>query len=119
MPASVYKVAGTARPAISTSKGPGALSLAEKTDLLKAIGLPGPGTVYVTLSPSRPEVTNHAGARVRAPARYWTAGRATPRGECGILTQRQRTLLSCSIKRERESSDLESGSSLRPQAVDT
>ena len=60
MPTSVYKVAGTARPAISTSKGPGALSLAEKTDLLKAIGLPGPGTVYVTLSPSRPLAANHA-----------------------------------------------------------
>ena len=67
MPTSVYKVAGTARPAISTSKGPGALSLAEKTDLLKAIGLPGPGTVYVTLSPSRPEVTNHAALAFERP----------------------------------------------------
>ena len=67
MPTSVYKVVGTARPAISTSKGPGALSLAEKTNLLKAIGLPGPGTVYVTLSPSRPGVTNHAALAFERP----------------------------------------------------
>ena len=60
LPTSVLQVSGTLRPPISTRKGPGPLSLAEKINLLKSIGLPGPGTVYVTLSPSRALAANHA-----------------------------------------------------------
>ena len=60
LPTSVYQVSGTTRPPISTRTGPGPLSLAAKTNLLKIMGLPGPGTVYVTLSPSRPLAANHA-----------------------------------------------------------
>ena len=50
LPTSVLQVSGTLRPPISTRKRPGPLSLAEKINLLKSIGLPGPGTVYVTLN---------------------------------------------------------------------
>ena len=60
LPTSVLQVSGTLRPPISTRKRPGPLSLAEKINLLKSIGLPGPGTVYVTLSPSRALAANHA-----------------------------------------------------------
>ena len=60
VPTSVLKVSGTSRPPIALKTGPAALSVAEKTNLLKSIGLPGPGTIYVTLSPSRTVSANRA-----------------------------------------------------------
>ena len=67
VPASVYQVAGTARPTVPSGRRPNTLSLAEKTTLLKSMGLPGPGTVYVTLSPSRPGVASHAALAFERP----------------------------------------------------
>ena len=58
---------GHRAPNHSLRKRPNTLSLVEKTTLLKSMGLPGPGTVYVTLSPSRPEVANRAALAFERP----------------------------------------------------
>jgi hypothetical protein len=61
VPPSIYKVSGGVRPTtVPAGKRPGVLTLAEKTTLLKGMGLPGPGTIFATLSPSRPGVPNRA-----------------------------------------------------------
>ena len=54
----VYRGRGTTRPPAPAGQRLAALSLAEKTKLLASVALPAPGTVYVTLSPSRPLVAN-------------------------------------------------------------
>ena len=57
---SMLQVAGAPRPTIVVKKGPGALTLAKKTALLKGLGFSAPGAVYATLSPSRPEAGSYA-----------------------------------------------------------